>query len=137
MPRTRQGFIFCVPIESPWGTKTVSGIDISPMVNASNGEWNEVIGVWEARDAETTCRYAVGDAVYVLSGVEAFVMGEKTISQVHETNIRASLKKGEFDPIYKDVSTVNLMAEVKRQMTEQAKLAPPNIVVPKGMRMAN
>ena len=131
----RQGFLFVVPIKNPWG-EMVGNIDISPMTNATPGSWRQVCGVADDRVVEgrvVASEYRVGDAVYLpRDSAQPFVMGERTVGLVHESQVSAYLRAGEYSAVYVDSSTAAVLEEFQGQL---AKANRPALAVPGNGRL--
>ncbi len=104
-PTPRQGYLLTMPIENPWGNKSNGGIDISPVIAAAPGTWNQVIASWEGSP------YLEGSFVYYPKQVaEPVVMAERTISLVHESVVKMTMPRDTFKPTFLSVSTEEFMS---------------------------
>ena len=133
--KPRQGFMFVAPIKNPWG-EMVGNIDISPMTKATPGSWRQVCGVADDRVVEgrvVASEYRVGDAVYLpRDSAQPFVMGERTVGLVHESQVTAFLRAGDYSPVYVDASTAAVLAEFQSQVAQAQR---PALAVPGNGRL--
>lgn len=121
-PIPRQGYIFTVPVESPWG-EMVGELDISPMVNTAPGSWHQVVQGWDGSP------YLDGSFVYsARTAGEPVVMAERTIGLMHESQIKATLPRDSFKPRYESASTEVYMAAFREAIESRSR---PKIVTPR------